>query len=336
MKENGLLFKKTHGCLLGGLIGDAMGAPAEGKTYQEIAETFGEITDFEGAGTDDTIIKHILCEAILDNDGYVTADEFAVAFSNNRDKFRRWYTPVRNQFCLVEAKMVLPVYGGMGSQQSSSSAMSIAPMGLINACRPRQAALETFDVAGLIHGERATACRDGACAIAASVAEAMKRDATVESVLDGATRYLHRTSSQEMIGCIADALELARKQGEYEAFREAFTETRMRLDAPTVLSDSRETVPCTLALVYLAGGDVRQGILYAANFGRDADTIACMVGGICGAVQGVDGLGDDWVAKATATVKGQDELASKLAQIALRKAQAAKQAVSLLDQLGDG
>ena len=334
MKENGLLFKKTHGCLLGGLIGDAMGAPAEGKTYQEIAETFGEITDFEGAGTDDTIIKHILCEAILDNDGYVTADEFAVAFSNNRDKFRRWYTPVRNQFCLVEAKMVLPVYGGMGSQQSSSSAMSIAPMGLINACRPRQAALETFDVAGLIHGERATACRDGACAIAASVAEAMKHDATVESVLDASTRYLHKTSSQEMLGCISNALELAREKGEYKAFREAFYETSLRLAAPTA-SDSRETVPCTLALVYLSGGNVRQAILYAANFGRDADTIACMVGGICGAFQGVDGLGDDWVAKATATVQGQEELASKLAQIALRKAEAASQAATLLDQLGD-
>lgn len=334
MKDS-LLYKKTYGCLLGGLIGDAMGAPAEGKTYQEIAEKFGEITDFEGAGTDDTIIKHILCEAILNNDGYVTADEFAVAFSNNRDKFRRWYTPVRNQFCLVEAEMVLPVYGGMGSQQSSSSAMAIAPMGLINACRPRQAALETYDVAGLIHGERATACRDGACAIAASVAEAMKRDATVESVLDASTRYLHKTSSQEMIGCITNALELAREQGEYKAFREAFYESSLRLAAPTS-SDSRETVPCTLALVYLSGGDVRQGILYAANFGRDADTIACMVGGICGAFQGVDGLGDDWVAKATATVKGQAELASKLAQVAVSKAQAARQAAALLDQLEDG
>ncbi len=67
--EDDLLFRKIYGSLLGGLIGDAMGAPAEGKTYEEIARDYGEIQDFEGIGTDDTIIKHILCEAILDNDG---------------------------------------------------------------------------------------------------------------------------------------------------------------------------------------------------------------------------------------------------------------------------
>jgi ADP-ribosylglycohydrolase len=93
--ENSLLFRKIYGCLLGGIIGDAMGAPAEGKTYQEIEAAYGVITDFEGAGTDDTVIKHILCEAILANDGCVTADEFAAAFARNATKFHYFYTPVR-------------------------------------------------------------------------------------------------------------------------------------------------------------------------------------------------------------------------------------------------
>ena len=70
--------------------------------------------------------------------------------------------------------MVLPVNAGMGNMQSSSSAMSISPMGLINACNPRQAALETYDVAGLIHSGDTNFCRDAACAMAAAVAEAMK------------------------------------------------------------------------------------------------------------------------------------------------------------------
>ena len=54
------------------------GRTGEGKTYDEIEREFEEIKAFEGAGTDDTVIKHFLCEAILDNDGYVTADEFAL------------------------------------------------------------------------------------------------------------------------------------------------------------------------------------------------------------------------------------------------------------------
>ena len=326
------LFRKTHGCMLGGLIGDATGAPSEGMTYEEIEREFGQITDFSGAGTDDTIIKHILCEAILSHDGYVTADEFAAAFSNNRNKFHRWYTPVRNQFCLVEAKMVLPVYAGTGSQQSSSSAMAIAPIGLINACNPRQAAAEAWDVAGLIHGMAATACRDAACAIAAAVAEAMKPSATVDSVLDASTRYLHRISSAELTGCIASALDLARREGQYEAFRQAFYETSLRTEAPTK-ADSRETVPCALALFYLAQGNARQMILYGANLGRDTDTIAGMAGAIGGAFQGVDGLGRDWVAKAAASAPGQSDLALKLADIAVRKADRAREAFAMLDSL---
>ena len=331
MKDS-TLFKKAYGCMLGGIIGDAMGAPGEGKTYQEVEEKFGWISDFQGAGTDDTVIKHILCEAILENGGHVTADEFATAFLNNGDKFRYFYTPVRNQFCLVSAGMVLPVYAGMGGQQSSSSAMAIAPMGIINACNPHQAALETYDVAGLIHGEKATACRDGACAIAAAIAEAMKPGATVDSVLDASTRYLHKTSSAEMIGCITAMTDLAKQEGEYRAFRRAFYEKGLRLAAPTV-ADARETVPATIALFYLAQGNPRQAITFGANLGRDADTIAGMVGAISGAFQGVDAMGSDWVVKVTAAVEGQEELALKLAQVAVDKANRTRALIGMLDQL---
>ena len=35
------LWEKVRGCLLGGLLGDAIGAPGEGKTYREIADQLG-------------------------------------------------------------------------------------------------------------------------------------------------------------------------------------------------------------------------------------------------------------------------------------------------------
>jgi ADP-ribosylglycohydrolase len=332
LQKESLLYTKILGSLLGGIIGDAMGAPAEKKTYQQVEEEFGEIRDFSGVGTDDTIIKHILCDAIKASDGYVSADEWAAAFGRHPESYTRWFTPVRNMFCAVQAKLVLPVYAGMGNQQSSSSAMAITPMGLINACNPRQAALETYDVAGLIHGGTATFCRDAACAIAAAVAEAMKPEATVDSVLDASVRYLHPVSSAEMITCIGNAVALARKEGEYKAFRRVYYETSLRTLAPTV-SDSRETVPCCLALIHLAGGDVRQGVIYAANFGRDADTIATMTGSILGALHGVQALGSDWVDKAMAGIPGQEELALMLAGITRRKSAAARQELARVDSL---
>lgn len=323
------LYHKIYGSLLGGIIGDAMGAPGEGKTYQEIEAAHGWVEDFEGVGTDDTIIKHILCEAIIENDGYVTADEFAASFINNRDKYHYWYIPVRNMFHKVEAGLELPVYAGLGNMQSSSSAMAISPMGLINACNPRQAALETYDVAGLIHAGATTFCRDGACAIAAAVAEALNPNATVDSVLEASTRYLHRTSSRVMGEAIATTLTLARAKGEYRAFRAAYYEAALR----EVISDSRETVPCALALFYLADGDPRTAVTYAANFGRDADTIGTMAGSIAGALKGVEALGEAWVGKVNAAISGQSELAQKLAEIALHKAERTREAVEALRAL---
>ena len=56
------LLDKIHGSLLGGMIGDAMGAPGEGLTYEQIQAKYGPqgITDFKGLGTDDTAVKHQL------------------------------------------------------------------------------------------------------------------------------------------------------------------------------------------------------------------------------------------------------------------------------------
>jgi ADP-ribosylglycohydrolase len=289
-----LLFEKVYGCLVGGLIGDAMGAPAEGKHYEEIAKLFGEINDFEGSGTDDSAIKLILIDAILESRGYVTADEYAAAFLRNKKKYYRlFYIPVRNMFHKIESRLTLPVYAGLGNMHSSSSAMSISPMGLINACNPRQAAIETFDVAGLIHAGDSTFCRDAACAMAAATAEAMNPSATVESILRASTAYLHRTSSKEMLDWIERTLKMAREAGGYARFREDFYKTNLG----DIVSDSRETVPCVLSLFYLAQGDPIQCVVYGANFGRDADTIGTMAGALAGAFKGIAGIKPEWVAK---------------------------------------
>lgn len=327
--QNTALYRHIYGSLIGGIIGDAMGAPGEGKTYQQIEEAHGWVTDFEGVGTDDTVIKHILCDAIIAHDGDITADEFAASFIENKNKYRYWYIPVRNMFHKIESGLELPVYAGLGNMQSSSSAMSISPMGLISACNPRQAAVETYDVAGLIHAGCSTFCRDAACAMAAAVAEAMRPGATVDAVLDAATRYLHPTSSQVMREAIDVGLGMAREKGEYKAFREAYYAARLR----DIISDSRETVPASLAIVLLAEGDPRRAIEYAANFGRDADTIATMTGALVGALHGVDALPPAWVDKVVAQLPDQADLARRLAEVASRKAQRAAAAAEAVAQL---
>jgi len=294
VKYKNRLFDKVYGCLLGGLIGDAMGAPAEGMSWRDIEGKFGKITDFAGAGTDDSAIKQILCEAIIENGGHVTADEFAASFLRNKDKYYNlFFIPVRNMVHKLEAELALPIDAGYGNMHSSSSAMSISPIGIINACGPRQAAAEAFEAAGLIHSGPSGFCRDGAAAIAAAVAEAMSDNATVASVVGAASGYLHVKSGAKMAGEIRRVVNAAGEFGNYEAFRDWFYANCLR----DIICNSLETVPCVMALFRLAGGDPETAIIYAANFGRDADTIGTMAGAIAGAFKGASGLPASWVKK---------------------------------------
>ena len=64
------LYKKTLGCLVGGLIGDAIGTPTENMAYGDIEAKFGWVDDFEADGTDDTVMKNILAEALVQTGGY--------------------------------------------------------------------------------------------------------------------------------------------------------------------------------------------------------------------------------------------------------------------------
>lgn len=312
------LYDKVLGCLLAAEIGDAMGAPAENKTYQEIIAQFGEITDFSGSGTDDSALKHILCDAIERTSGYPSADAWAEAWMNKREMFRGglFWTPVMNTFWKVSAEGISPREAGLGNMVSSSSAMCISPMGIINACNPRQAALETYELAGLIHHNFA---RDGACSMAAAAAEAFSPGATVASILEAAVEYLPPRSADVMRSFIEKTLALAYETGEYTAFRERYSAGYI---LPGIaMPDARETVPVTLALLYLAKGDPKQTIIYGANFGRDADTIASMAGALAGALHGASALPAEWVEKIRAGGRrDQDALAAMLISVIQRRA----------------
>jgi ADP-ribosylglycohydrolase len=221
-------------------------------------------------------------------------------------------------FHKIESHLALPVDAGYGNMHSSSSAMAISPMGIINACQPRLAAMETFDVAGLIHSGPSGFCRDAACGMAAAVAEAFKPSATVESIITASTAYLHPVSSAVMIGQVQKMLALARETNDYVAFRERFYQGTLA----HIIADARETFPVTMSLFYLAKGDANTAMQMAANFGRDADTIATMVGGLAGAFGGVASIRPEWVAQVEANPAVQyHALTEQLVSVIRAKAQ---------------
>jgi ADP-ribosylglycohydrolase len=316
------LESHAFACLAYGVIGDAMGTPTENLEPAQIEERFGWVESFEGDGTDDTIMRDLLAAALIRTGGFADADSWAEEWRDQRDaifgnKVGRFFPSVLH----AAAKLrfgYLPRSIAEGTMPSSSSAMAIAPVGIVNAGNPRAAAAQAMEIASLIHVTNVAFCQDGAAAVAAAIAEALVVGSTVEAVLKASTSYIKPWSGGEMLSLIVAAQDLARTAVDYKTFRERYHQ-RFR---QTIACDSRETVPAALAIVWLAKGDPGQAAVFGANFGRDADTIACMAAGICGALNGVSAPSAALIEKLPEeSRKAQAELALRLAVVTRTKAE---------------
>jgi ADP-ribosylglycohydrolase len=316
-------------CLAFGVIGDAMGTPTENLEPAEIEQRFGWVDWFEGDGTDDTIMRDLIIAALIRTGGYADADHWAEQWLEQHhaifgSKVGRFFPSVLHAAAKLRHGYA-PRTIAEGTMPSSSSAMAIAPVGIVNAGNPRAAAAQAMEIASLIHVTDVAFCQDGAAAVAAAVAEALMPEATVDSVLSASTEYLKPRSGQEMRSLIASALELAAEAGDYKAFRERYHgKFRQR-----IACDSRETVPASLALVRLARGDPGLAAGLGANFGRDSDTIACIAAAICGALSGISPENNELFERLSVqTRQAQADLASQLARVTRTKMESELKAIS--------
>ena len=332
--KSSVLYDKALGCLMMGLIGDAMGTPSEGKNYKYIEEEFGWIDDFSSDGTDDTVMKDLLAEALIRSDGLAGIDEWAGVLIEKRqeifgEKVGKFFQSVLHTADKLRRGFI-PRKVALGNMPSSSSAMCISPVGIANACDPREAAVQAYALGALIHVYDAGFCQDGAAAMAATVAEAFKPDATVDSIVDAATKHLQPISGTEMRERIEFCLAIAEKRGEYKAFRTAMYDVGDEFFC-RYGCDSRETIPLTVALFKLSEGDMEKGVQYSANFGHDADTIATMCGAIAGTLHGAKSIRQDWVDKVHEfAATNQEQMAQHLAETALKKVSIRESAQSIL------
>jgi ADP-ribosylglycohydrolase len=324
------LTDQVLGCLLGGLCGDAVGRPAENLDYRTIEERYGRITGpmeqpgtAAGAGTDDSALKHLLCDAIIHAPGEVTPYDWAQVWRERMQPDRFW-TPVANAYFRIMVQDVDPAEAGVGNMISNSSAMCISPVGIVNAGNPQAACREALSVARIIHRGSPL---EGAAAAAAATAEAFRNGATPSSIVEAACDHLPPGS--DVATAIQATVAAAQECGDYETFRARYYEEMLwpwphRHTGRSTAVDPRESLSVALAILYLAGGDPVQAILNCANFGRDADTIATMGGAIAGALRGARSLPSAWVdAVREANPVDQDALAQSLLEVLAKRVRAA-------------
>ena len=294
------LLRRARGALLGVAIGDAMGAPVEGRSAAEIRAQYGRITGFlsdAAVGTDDT--DFTLFNALLLAE-YGPAITIAQVEAEWRDKLLgpgRAYRPggfsdvvsTRNLLAGLHA----PQSGAWGHQMwSDGVAMAISGAGIVAAGDPELAGRLAVTLGSVSNG------RDGifaAQAIAAAIAVAMT-GATPTTMFEAAVaaapadswtgRSLRRAAA--IVERLSDDLDTALAQ----LSDELVVPWWPWADLVT------EAVPLALGAFLAAKGDVRAAVPAGVSLGRDADTIGAIVGSLAGAYGGVDQIPPEWLGRA--------------------------------------
>jgi ADP-ribosylglycohydrolase len=137
---------------------------------------------------------------------------------------------------------------------------------------------------------------------------ALAPNATVDSILDAMATHsgplLRRAS--ELALDLADKSAGDTTQARVAAFTEAFYETlidwwsrpRLRWDKTHHPNGTGvKSVSIVMALLHLCRGQVNDCLVEAANFGRDTDSIANLIGAIAGALCGASAVRADWIAQ---------------------------------------
>lgn len=315
--RNTELFRRVSGCMVAGAVGDAMGFATEGMHYRAIARRFGKVDKpmvrNGGAAmrppvtshvyTDDTVMKHMVCESIFESNGHPTIEAVANVWRRHITDFDSWVWWNNTRVVAMKLSMnpLLPLREvGRDSIACNDAAMIIGPVGLLNVGDPMRAATEAWDISGLWQNGYSREC---AASIAAAHAAALAPGATIGKVIDTAKRF-----GPTLAPYMDRAMALVSQCHGAEEFTQRFYAEQICFPNETFWTPPNHPDPdwsfgadplevCTEALAFmaLADGDPREAILGAINFGRDCDTIAGIAAALTCAINGSEGLPLEWV-----------------------------------------
>jgi ADP-ribosylglycohydrolase len=321
-----VLIDRIHGSLAGAVIGDAMGAPFEGLTRAEIAERSGGlVTDLvdpwpggpadgnaRGQVTDDASQLLMLARLLVETGGEPSDEawERAIVDWMKTSPQARFAGPTTRAIIEVLAGGKPPDRSGIEGV-TNGAAMRVAPCGLVNPGDASAAAELAWLTARPTHDTSVAAAAAGA--VAAGVAEALRPEAAVATVLagcaDGAAlgEELGALEGRRVPGPsvghrIERALEVA--GGDTASTSEAAGAGGTDLEAAIERIAAAvgtgylavESVPAAIGVFAAAGGDPMKAIAGGASIGGDTDTIASIAGAIAGALRGVGALPAELVA----------------------------------------
>lgn len=344
-------IQERHGGLVQGIVPPFM---ANWKT----ARPNSPYHKGDGHITDDTLMTHAIVRVYENKRDHLCAYDIEQYLIPEMMETVTWIpefgreAPILQRVFLAEKWIALRLFyghvdpreAGSGNVVNCGAAMYMAPVGIVNAGNPERAYDEAIDMAG---AHQSSFGREAAGVFAAGVAAAFLPGATaastidvcfeiakdgtraaIEAVREGIASMGHWSES------LADMRDVIRP---FDNVADDYRNKGLAAGRPSRLH-AIEELPVALGFLGLNDGDYAQTVLAAANYGRDADSIAVMGGAIAGVLGGLDSVPAEWRDEVSTKSKIDIEtpavgLAALAVEISTRDRAKAAEASAALDQL---
>jgi len=312
---------RIRGCLFGGAVGDAMGAPIEFDSIARIRKRFGPrgVTDYQpaygrrGAITDDTQMSIFTAEGLirayvrgtlkgLCHPPAVVDHAYARWLATQGETSSRWDsaefdgwlfsnrglhdTRAPGNTCLsaLRADRMGTTNEPLNDSKGCGGVMRSASVGLLGRSFPSERFELGCDIAALTHGHPSGYLTAGA--LATIISALTWTDASLDGALDEAMQRLRREPRHEET---LEALETARAL--------AASGTAPSPDVIATLGQGWVAEEALAIGVYcaLVANDFEHGVLLAVNHSGDSDSTGSITGNILGAIHGYNEIPAHWI-----------------------------------------
>lgn len=313
------------GCLLGGAIGDALGAPIEFMNLAQIRHKYGalgvedyvEFEDGSGQFTDDTQMTLFTTEALLRayhramlrgiegalpqiaHESYLRwlytqdHDTFSDSYNNTGWLIKEAGLYVRRapgNTCLgaLRSDKVGTIEKSINNSKGCGTIMRMAPVGLFYFGENEKAFKIACELSAITHGHPTGYLSGG---VFASIIADLAVGIDLKESIDNSVRILKKWNNHgETLNAIEAALHLHE-----ETLNDSFkvsAETLERLGQGWI---AEEALSLSIFASLLFEKDFKRGVLFAVNHGGDCDSTGSIVGNILGLINGIESVPVKWI-----------------------------------------
>ena len=314
-------LNRCLGCMIGGAVGDALGAPVEFMRLDEIRQRYGDagISDYDraygriGAITDDTQMALFTAEGLLrawtrgntkgichpppvvhhaylrwlktqEGDAFNRSDFDDKGFLAGIPELCTRRAPGNSCLSALHSPDIGTMERPVNNSKGCGGVMRVAPVGLM-ADDPEEAFNLGCEVAAITHGHPSGYLASG---VLAAIINLIKSGGNLPEAINEAARILkQRRDHAETFKAIVQALDFADKGN-------PAPETIEKMGGGWV---AEEALAISLYCALCAENNFKKGVLLAVNHSGDSDSTGAITGNILGCLLGHSSIPLNWIAQ---------------------------------------